>query len=270
MAQARWAKLVSDVLLEETARTGRPVPGAKLRTLLAKRAALEGLAIPDSEPFSGFLVSVAPNVVIMRQRGSDMLVLPPERPELLPAAPNFHIRKDLFEAFTTISTSASPWYDREKDRVFWRRDENGPLSGAVPIPGATSESALEARRAFTQQLESSAAKQELEDALEDALPLRAFSRVAVRHRVLQRWQAFRSQDVRARLESWARHNGIAWRDAWLVPRHGGPAFSNASSKAAATPDDRAVLLSALAYLDSDELRRIQVPLDLVAKMLSHH
>jgi hypothetical protein len=147
VTETKWARAISEVLLEEASRTGRPVPGAKLRALLQKRAAVDGLVIPPATPFAEFVASVAPDVTIIRQRGSDVLVIPAERKDLLPKGPDFHIRKDLFEAFTTIGTTVSPWYNLELDDVVWRRKDELSLGGEIEIPPATMETEGRFRKA---------------------------------------------------------------------------------------------------------------------------
>ena len=253
-------------LSELVAETSQAVTGAKLRGAVGRKARLAGLEIPKDKPFAEFLAEVAPTAKIIRRPGSDMLVLPEDRQELLPTGPDFHIRRDLFEAFTIINSAASPWYDVVHDRVFWRNNDEPQLGGAINIPPATIESEVAVRRDFANGF-SGDEQAALLAALEGPVALRSFSRTVFHHQLLSRWQGFRSHEIRSRLETWAKTNGLQWKDAWLVPAKIPMRGSYVS--AASASEDPIGLLPALARLEPEDLRRIHIPLDIVAKLMGN-
>jgi hypothetical protein len=268
--QPDWAAWIHEILQQEINRTGRPVPGAKLRSLAASRARAEGHTFPPpgaSKSFSDFLQDYVPQAQVVRQPGTDMLVLPAKRPDLLPTGRDFHVRKDMYDAFTTFSNSASPWYDAQTDRATWRSDDELELGGLIRIPKTTVDAEVALRREFANTVEPRSVQGTLESSLSEALPLRAFSTVLARQGLLQRWHGFRSQRVRERIEAWARDNNLQWKATWLVARRE-PGLPTVAQALAVKADDVPLISAALGRLEAEDLRRVMIPLDVVAKLLS--
>lgn len=268
MDREAWSKLLRELLEEEVKQKGAPVPGARLRRLMEVGAASAGAEMPRGVSFLTFVLDVAPDVEVIRQKGSDVLFLPESRRDLLPEGHDLHLRKDLFEALTTINVNATPWYQRERDRVVWRSKDDVSPDGYVSFPSASFESEIELRREYATSLASADERVALEGALDGALPFRAFSRMVRQQRKLARWLAFRNQRLRARLEEWSRSNAVAWRDSWITQR-GQSGVSAVASET--TPEERdameAQLGSILTRLSADDMRRVHVPLDIVLRLL---
>jgi hypothetical protein len=124
-----------------------PVPGAKLRELVARIAPKHGVNYPppghESEKFGDFLKQFNSSLILLRREGQDLLVAPSDMPQLLQRSGNTYaqIRDDIFEAFTRIprgSLPRQPWYVRDADTIEWLAENEKPdASRFARIPPAT-------------------------------------------------------------------------------------------------------------------------------------
>jgi len=269
-----WREILRDAIQQNG---GQPCIGTKYRSAVDVAAAKQGLRFPPpSEPYLRFveLIQRYPEIVsIARRPGQDFLVAPAGRTDLLAEGVQrrpYGIRRDLFEAFTFVG-EGHPYYDKVLDKVVWEPDGEGSSPSCVAIEPPTLEGEIKLRRDFLASLsDDPAIRDNFEKALVSPRPLQTFG-IAVRERGLQRkWHAFRTERVLERIESWARSQGIAWKDAWLTEgrseRVSQSTNVGASSPAGVHESDPVQVL--FSKLDAADIQRISIPLDLVLKAIS--
>lgn len=264
-----WQQILRDALEDSPE---PPIRGTSFRAAVERAAARKGVTFPPADQpevrFAHFVGQFPDIVTISRRPGQDMLIVPAGRADLLAASPQsplVGIRKDLFEAFTQIRGSLAPFYDRDSDSVIW---ETTPAlrSNLVPVPPASQASELDLRREFAKAVPEPSLSMLLAS-LNGSSPLYSFGN-SVREQGLQRqWHAFRTERVMEKIQRWATESNISWRDAWLTsPRRGQFAAKDQGTEAVRSGES---LNSLLDGLDSADLQRIAVPLDLVLKALRH-
>lgn len=267
----QWAEIIAEALQAGLEARPGPVQGARLRPLVKRVAEARGLTFPpESEPtlrFHELLMRYPEVVTVLRRPRQDLLAVPANRAELLASASEpLFIRKDLFNAFTIIAAARKPWYNKVEDRVVWLDNGVDPQSPEmITVPPATAASELAVRHEFIGQLDNAMAKVPLETSLTEARPLTSFSRAVHSAYLRHSWHAFRSQRVLQSIREWAAKSNVQWAESWLVPKAGAALSSPRGSleRGASSAD----LAKVLGSLSQEDLTRINVPLDIVAKLL---
>ena len=225
-AEDQWRDIVREAIGGAT----QPVIGTHFRSAVRAAAIKRGLAFPpDTEPGLRLnqLIQRFPDVVtLMRRPGQDLLVVPAGRSDLLTVqSRSFGIRRDLFEAFT-IASNNRPYYDKLNDKVIWRKPDTVdelPAS-CVPIIPTTLDNETDLRRQFIASLaDRPSASSELSNSLKTESRLQSFGKAVRDVKVQREWHSFRTERIVERIQSWAKNNGIAWKDAWLTAERGGRA-----------------------------------------------
>ncbi|MGK5024204.1 hypothetical protein [Janthinobacterium sp. RB2R34] len=279
----QWRALVVECLQEAMSRNpDRPVAGAPFSQLLKRRAEVEGLDFPPA-PFKKFLpfVESFKDVVIVQTRpGQDALIVPSDRADLLSSPSDSRanrLRDDIFLALTSLGarSNADPFYLRESDEINWFGHGQARPQNALPFPKASFEQEIADRTAFIDSTEETLPhenKARLSAALQATSPLGAFSREIKNLQLSQAWHRFRMRAILTRLQRWASDSGLEWKSAWISENS---ATSEQVPAAEQIPVPQADVLAgafgrefftALAEVVSDDdLHRISIPLDLVAK-----
>src|SRR5579862_3847728 len=82
-----WEQIVAEALAAGLNTSKGPVPGAKLRELVARSAQSRNLKYPpdgyEQESFGDFLKHFDSIVLVRRRKGKDLLSAPADKPELL-------------------------------------------------------------------------------------------------------------------------------------------------------------------------------------------
>jgi len=221
---------------------------------------------PASEPdlkFVSFLDRYPSVVRVIRRKGSDVLVIPANRPELLFSSEQaFSIRLELFKAFTNFRAPKDPWYERTLEEVVWREPGAKERGDFVKIPRATEESELELRRLFLPEVEDLEVRKRVQSAIASQNPFREFTSAVRAESLQRRWHLYRSRAIANRLIEWASGAGIAWKDEWFVP------LDDATRSRSVIRRFEADLISeVLSGLEGEDLDRVMVPLNLVLKIL---
>lgn len=270
---ADWQRIIAEVLEQEVQRSGGAVPGAKLRTLVARKAQDLGLGFPPPEmrTFSSFVEGFSSSFIVQRRPGQDVLVAPATEPEALTKKPEqtessgaARLRQDLFNALTRIPTNGGPrpYYEPSTDAVQW--EESLIDSKWIALPSSSLEEEIGVRRRFaTEQSEEIA--QDLAACLTSSTPLREFTAKLHEHRLVLDWHQFRLKDLVLRLKEWASQHGLEWGSTWVETTEPRPSnFDRSPVPAHINFRDLQRLVS---YLSERDLARIQVPLDIVLKLV---
>ena len=272
-----WQPIVRKALEEGIEVSAGPVPGARLRQLIARHAEAAGLSFPPDpgSTFGSFLDQFRDVIFVQRRPGRDMLVVPGDRVALLSTPSEIPqsavLRKDLFEALTLIHREgAEPLYSRSSDSVLWPMPGTEIPGDAVALPFATQDLAIQDRRDFAAQAPSAAVRASLEESLEQSKPLRSFSEAIRAHGLAREWHRFRVGKLLERLKRWSEERDVPWRTDWFLEAEqvATQALGTAPGPTeASSVDEFFAALSAV--LKEGDLARINVPLDLVAKAWSH-
>ncbi len=267
-----WASILENALALQPK---GPVVGTIFRQAVNEAASKAGLTYPLPEQpnlkFIDFLLGYPSVVSVVRRPGQDFLVVAAGEPVVLTQIseqPTFGIRRDLFEAFTKISTSM-PYYDRAADSVTWLHDAHvAPSASLVRIPPPSLEGELKLRNDFISSLnEAMPAKTLLQEKLTSSYPIREFGK-AIRALGLHReWHVFRTEKIQEQLQNWALENGIDWKGAWLTDKPTRLASPNTPGQLRITGADQVALMRLLGGLSEEDLRRISIPLDIVVRAL---
>lgn len=268
-----------EILRESIDNSSQPIIGTHFRALIGAAASKRGLQFPPvAEPGLRFieLLERYPDVVsVLRRPGQDFLVVPAGRSDLLARGIQgqlYGIRPDLFQAFTSLSSNR-PYYDRERDQVVWRKLGDGQAmpESWVPIEPSTEAGEFKLRRDFAETFATqSSTHSRLLEALENPHPLQAFSRVVKEARLQREWHSFRTEHLVEKIQSWAKASDIGWKDAWLTKGPTDETWKDrpavlAEAPAKALSDPLRVLISGL---DPADIQRINIPLDLVLKVIT--
>jgi len=273
-----WLEIVHEALHDVVRQSGTAVPGAKLRSAVAKVAAARSLEFPPPEmgKFSSFIESFPADFIVHRQPGRDILVVPTSQADLLTVENPYtgsskaRVREDLFEALTRIpdANGPRPYYRPETDVVVWVNSNEQVPSSAIALPEATYDQELTVRRQFAHDLEAdSAVKQALEESLDQPAPLRTFSHLVSIHGFGRQWHQFRLGALSRKLREWSVSKAISWHRNWvdLAEPRVIPAHAGAQS---ITLDSKRQLFEMASLLSDEDLSRISVPLDIVLRLLS--
>jgi Uncharacterised protein family (UPF0158) len=272
-----WQELINEALTELVERTGAPAPGAKLRSAIAHLARQRGLDFPPAgvRKFTELVEAFPADFILQRRPGSDVLVVPAARAELLaieqpgaaPAAAR--IRQDIFDALTKVSVPAYglPYYEPEKDLVLWIKDGDQPPQTAVAMPATTLEEELALRAAFIEEVEPvETCKNALVTSLATTRPLRDFSNTVQEFGLVRKWHAFRITRLATRLREWSVRTSLAWQPSWVDATE-----LRSTAASAAVPvslDNKRHLLELSSLLTEEDLARISVPMDIVLRLLA--
>lgn len=279
-----WLDILREALENLSTRTNAPVAGAKLRAAVKKLAEDRGEQFPPegATKWSAFLQRFPNDITVIGIPGSDVVVVPANRPDLQAAAvtaaasvttvPHLpalrRIRSDIFEALTRIARPGErAVYVPEADAVLWQsQDEVGPPN-AVPFPVATLEGEIALRHRFAESDGdvTETAKDALVQACGSDAPLRQFTQAIRSYGLIQAWHVFRMTALSGKLREWAQSHGLAFRDEWLgLERTNVVSPLDAPSAAA----NRRGLVELAGLLSEDDISRISVPLDVVLRLLT--
>ncbi len=272
-----WQQLINEALTELVERTGAPAPGAKLRGAIAHLARQRGLDFPPTgvRKFTELVEAFPADFILQRRPGSDVLVVPVARAELLaieqpgaaPAAAR--IRQDIFDALTKVPVPAygRPYYEPEKDLVLWIREGDQPPQTAVAMPATTLAEELALRAAFIEEAEPvDTGKDALVNSLTTTRPLRDFSDAVQEFGLGRKWHAFRVARLAMRLREWSVRTSLAWRPSWVDATE--IRSTGASPAAPVSLDNKRHLLELSSLLTEEDLARISVPMDIVLRLLA--
>ncbi len=273
--KSNWRPILLEAVKQSCEQTQAAVPGAKLRALVGRLAQAQNLTYPPAEApkirFREFVEAFGDLVVVRTRPSQDFLVAPVDRPELLisrdtaPGRPLPGIRRDLFEAFVHVNSDVTPWYEAELDQVHFIPKDSVPAKGWIRIPAADIEQARKDRRDFASQIDDPALRQSLEALLggNDFMP--AFTAEVHRAGRQAEWHIYRSKLILQRIKEWTSKSKIEWKEEWITSS---PSGRHEPLDEKSGTADRQSMFQVLQQLDADELSRIQLPLDLVAKLLS--
>jgi hypothetical protein len=277
-----WKTVVAEALgrgIRES--KGRAVAGAKLRQLVSHVALQNNVTYPppgfESTNFSEFLKYFDSIAVVLRRRAQDILVAPVDQPELLMGLSTTgnqpQIRTDLFDAFTRIPRETEPripWYEPALDRINWLSLEEGEANPLlIPIPPASRNQEIADRRSFTDSLQ---AEQGTLDNLRRALDepgssvLWSFSQILRTAHLSRRWHEYRFQLVTSRIRRWSEAQHVPWQESWLVAPSDAATNDAQVEAAVELASERASLKELLSALDEEDLKRVNIPLDIVLKL----
>lgn len=274
---AAWRDVVRSALEEGVSISAGPVAGARLRGLVAQRAANAGLTFPDPTKTFGEFLAQFPDVVFVHRRpGRDMLVVPGDNVEMLSSANeaprSSTVRQDFFEALTLLPriNEGRAVYLPSNDTVYWPKIGETPSADAVLLPEVTLERLLDERKEFAAQAGSQELRAALENSLHGQKPIQGFSEVLRAHGLARTWHLFRVGKVLARLKQWSQDAGLTWRSDWFLEGEQVSAQAQATAPGPSGVSSVQEFLSSLsAVLKEEDLARISIPLDLVAKAWSH-
>lgn len=273
-----WQEIIHAGLTELIDKTGAPAPGAKLRGVVARIARERGLDFPPPgvRKFTELVEAFPADFILQRHPGSDVLVVPAARAELLAVDPSAgapataRIRQDLFDALTRVPLAAYglPYYDPDEDAVSYVKDGEQPPKNGVALPATSLEQELALRTAFKEEADvGDPATDALAAALTTSTPLREFSHVVQQFGLVKKWHSFRLALLATRLREWSVKTGLPWQQSWLDTVE--PRLTAASPPAAPVSlDNKRHLLELSALLTEEDLARISVPMDIVLRLLS--
>lgn len=278
-----WLDLLKSALEDLGNRLNAPVPGARLRSAVKKLAEDRGQQFPPEgiSKWSAFLDSFPNDVTVIRVPGSDLLVVPANRPDLQAdaiavagsASPSIHrkalgrIRSDIFDALTWIpKPEERVVYLPDSDAVLWVGAGEIPPPNSVQFPGTTLEAEVDLRRQFAESGGNvvEQARDALKQACDSEGPLRQFTQVIRSYGLIQDWHVFRMSVLSERLREWAQSHGLQFRDEWLGLET--PAPITLAEGAAAV--GRRGLVELAGVLSDEDISRISVPLDVVLRLLA--
>lgn len=273
-----WQEIIHAGLLELIDKTGAPAPGAKLRGVVARIALERGLDFPPAgvRKFTDLVEAFPADFILQRRPGSDVMVVPAARAELLavePSAATFataRIRQDLFEALTRVPLPSYgvPYYDPDDDAVTYVKDGEQPPKNGVPLPATSLDNELALRRSFRDEPDlGDPAKDALTAALTTNTPLRDFSHAVQQFGLVKKWHSFRLALIATKLRKWSVRTGLPWQQSWIDTVE--PRQAALSPPAAPVSlDSKRHLLELSALLTEEDLARISVPMDIVLRLLS--
>lgn len=278
-----WLDILKVALDNLATRTGAPVAGAKLRAAVKQLAEDRGEQFPPEgmTKWSAFLESFPNDITVIRNRGSDFLVVPANRLDLQAVAaarasstdvlpPLGRIRSDIFEALTRLPKSSEhALYIPESDAVLWQNLDEVRLPNSVPFPISTLEEEISLRRRFAESDRNvtEAAKGALLQACDSEGPLRQFTQVIRSYGLIQNWHVFRMSALSEKLREWAQSHGLPFRDEWLGLEKAKVAPTLEATSAAV---NKRGLVELVGLLSDDDISRISVPLDVVLRLLATH
>ena len=273
-------EILKEALNTLSARTDAPVAGAKLRAAVKRLAEDRGESFPPQgmPKWLAFLESFPNDISIIRNRGSDVLIVPANRPDLQAAAVatatpqvsmHVRLRSDIFEALTLIPIPGQiAIYLPETDAVLWQYVNEVRHPNGVEFPLSTLEAEVALRHHFAESCASvtEAAKDALDQALGSDGPLRQFTYAIRSYGLIQHWHIFRMSALSERLRLWAQTHGLLFSDKWLGLDK---AKTSTESEASVVAENKRGLVELAGMLSDDDISRISVPLDVVLRLLAN-
>ena len=276
-----WQPIIAEALERGVRESKGPVPGAKLRQIVAHTAVQKGLKYPpegfESETFGEFLRRFDSAVLVLRRKSQDFLVAPATQPELLARGSSGslpQLRSDIFDAFTRIPKPPdfiSPWYNRLSDTIIWLSPHDPKDSESLAsITPASIEQEVADRKIFAQLPEIG---EEVRENLLESIKnhgqsvLWAFAQVVRSAGLSRKWHVFRFQQLNSRIRAWSEAQQIAWREDWLVATEESADPLSGGIETSELRSGLAKLQQVFAALEDEDLRRISIPLDVVLKLL---
>ncbi len=270
-----WAEAIREAIGNNSAKA---VVGTRFRQAVMAACGKRNLQFPPAnEPNLPFLQLIEryPQILsVLRRPGQDFLVAPAERSDLLSDEVRdrlYGIRGDFFEAFTIISESHRPFYDKTADHVIWKKVTDPLTDSLISIDRPTEKTEVELRKAFADSRAESVpdARPQLLAALNEARPLQTFGNVVRADANLQReWHSFRTGRIVKKMQEWANNNELQWKNVWLTERPSYPHRISEADKSQQFSQDTSMQF-VLPGLDTGDMQRIYVPLDLVIKIISN-
>ena len=205
-----------------------------------------------------------------------MLVAPVDRPELITVsgaytpAPNSRIREDLFKALTKLPTPdvGKPHYIPASNTVVWVKANEPAPAAAIALPESSLANELDVRKRFAQEVDTQQQGREaLMAALEESTPLQAFSQTIHAFGLIKQWHAFRLGVLSSTLRTWAVEKAIPWQPDWVEIAEPRSVPLNAPS-APVSVESKSGLIELASQLTQEDLTRIQIPLDIVLRLLA--
>ncbi|MGO8673714.1 MAG: hypothetical protein ACLQVD_20445 [Capsulimonadaceae bacterium] len=271
-----WLDIIRTALNEAIGLSDAAVAGAKLRQAVARVARERGLQFPpqDMGKFSAFVENFPADFIIQRRPGQDILVAPSGRPEMLMfepelAEPTARVREDLFNALTKINQheTVKAYYLPDSDTVTWLSLSEEPPSTAVELPQTSLIEELQIRRRF---ISSTVLPQISVNVLTESLatdsPLRSFTEAVRAYGLARQWHKFRLHVLSEQLREWCVAKSIPWRSNWIAS----PNVLTSASRSVPSPnsDSNGVFVKFASRLTNEDAARINVPLDIVIRILS--
>lgn len=275
-----WQEVLLTALNQLVQRYNSPIAGAKFRNAVSQIARDRGLEFPPAglRKFSDLIEAFPTLFIVQRRPGSDILVVPADRAELLVADGSHskssvaRIRQDLFEALTLIQqpdTHGRPHYDPANDRVLYIKDGEPLPPEAVSFPVITIETELGLRKQFIAENDlDKPAAEGLMASLAGSKPLREFSSVIQGFGLIKRWHYFRVSHLATQLREWSVRNSLAWQPSWVNSNEPRLGQTTATTTFVSLNEERqlAELISALKV---EDYSRISIPLDIVLRLLAN-
>lgn len=275
-----WKEILQLALDQLLERSNAPVSGAKLRSAVAQIARDKGIEFPPPgvRKFSDLVDAFPSDFIVQRNPGSDILVVPTVRADLLAGASpdasssSARIRQDIFDAVTLIPQPTAyglPYYEPNGDKVLFIKEGETRPRTVVALPTTSLEEEIQLRRAF---IAAAALSDQANDALTTSLstsaPLRSFGNAVQEFGLSKRWHSFRVAHLAKRLREWSVENALQWQASWLDASE--PRFHPAiSSTTRVSPDEKQQLTDFASVLTAEDLSRITIPLDIVLRLLAN-
>jgi hypothetical protein len=279
-SESIWKEVLLAALERGKGDGASAISGSKLRGLIANVARERNLEFPPLEfarqKFAKFLSHFEDSgcIVIRVREGQDVLVAPSDEPERLVVVPGSAeqatgLRHDLFSAFSTVSTQRA-FYRKDDDRFVWFPKETMPSPEHVAVPEVTFEGLAQDCAAFANTISSVEQKAIFEDALAQPRSLTAFTAAVRELRLQSHWHSFRVKQLLERIGNWADAKGIAFQSSWITNSVDGKqkASPEAGTNLASSKERRSQWLQMIQALSDNDLSRVMVPMDIVAKLLS--
>lgn len=280
-----WLRILKDALDGLVTRMDGPVAGAKLRAEVKRLAEDRGEQFPPEGmgKWSAFLSAFPNEIAVIPNPGSDVLVVPANRLDLLakaeaaatvhatPTSNRTRLRSDIFEALTRIPAEGErPLYLPNTDAVLWQDVREAAPHNAVPFPAATFEGEMDLRGKFVERSEgmSQMAKDALRESLNSDGPLRQFSYAIRSYGLIQDWHLFRMAALSERLRIWATAHALTFNDDWFGSNEPSNIATPAAALAAVAAGNKRGLVELAGLLTDDDISRISVPLDVVLRLLT--
>ena len=273
-----WEAILDLALNEVTSLEGTSVGGSKFRAYVTKIAEQQGVSFPPDgmQSFSTFLESFPHKLIVQRTPGRDIQIVPIDRPELLTAStsPNTRarVREDFFSALTTIPNPATPsdfFYMPQTDRIERIAEGEQVDPSAVPLPATSFEREVSIRADFARAIEPGLEASTLLESLAGRKPLANFTNTVRAHGMSKQWHQFRLEHLVRDLKDWSDQRAVPWQPSWISgapERTVAVALPSISDSSSAPMND--LFAAFVGKLSAEDMARINVPLDLVLKLLN--
>jgi hypothetical protein len=275
-----WKEILQLALNQLVERSNAPVVGAKLRSAVAQIAHDRCLEFPPPgiRKFSDLVDAFPSDFIVQRNPGSDILVVPTIRAELLAAesphavSSSVRIRQDIFDALTLVPQPAAyglPYYDPSNDKVLYIKEGENCPSNVIALPTTSLENEIHLRREFIAEAKlNGPSGSALTSSLSTSAPLRLFGSTIQEFGLAKRWHTFRVAHLAKRMREWSVQEALAWQVSWIDASE--PRFvTPSSSTIRVNPVEKQQLIDLASVLTAEDISRITIPLDIVLRLLSN-